>query len=69
MPHSKKYLESLEFDKVLSLVSECCKTTDGKNFTLNLVPFNKKEEIEFQINLTTEAKLILDNEGINSAPW
>ena len=68
MPHSKKYLESLEFDKVLSLVSECCKTTDGKNFTLNLTPLNKKEEIEFQINLTTEAKIILDNEGINSAP-
>ena len=65
---NKKYLKALEFDKVLVLVAECAKTIAGKQATLEIVPFDKKEDIEFSINLTTEAKTILDNEGVNSAP-
>lgn len=65
---SDKYLTALEFDKVLSLVSECAKTTDGKEAVLKSVPYKLKDDIEFSINLTTEAKIVLDNEGINSAP-
>lgn len=68
MKEDSKYLNSLEFDKVLDLVSNCAKTSDGKDAVKNILPFSDKKEIEFSINLTTEAKNILDNEGINSPP-
>lgn len=65
---SLKYYEALEFDKVLNLVADCAKTSAGKEAVLNIIPYKLKEEIESSINLTTEAKLVLDNEGINSVP-
>ena len=64
----KKYLEALEFDKVLNLIADCAKTTNGKEAVKLIEPLSTKKEIEEGINLTTEAKVILDNDGINSAP-
>ena len=63
-----KYLLSLEFDKITRELSQCAKTLPGKESAKNLVPYKDKNEIIYQINLTTEAKKILDNEGINSIP-
>lgn len=63
-----KYLASLEFDKILAQVADCAKTSDGKDAVNNLEPFEFKAEIEYQINLTTEAKSLLDNFGVNSVP-
>lgn len=63
-----KYLTSLELDKILSELSDCAITSPAKEMALNLVPYSKKEKIEKEINLTTEAKTILDNNGINSMP-
>lgn len=64
----KKYLKSLEFDKVLALISSHTKTDIGKEYIESLIPCNLKSEIEYQLNLTTEAKEILDFEGTNSLP-
>ena len=65
---NNKYLLSLELDKILSELSDCAITTPAKEMALNLVPYSGKEKIEKEINLTTEAKNILDNNGINSMP-
>ncbi len=68
MENSEKYLNALEFDKVKAIVSRYAKTQGGKEEALKMPLYNKKEEIEFQILLTTEAKTILDTEGVNSFP-
>ncbi len=64
----KKYLNALEFDKVLALVARFAKTKMGHQATLDIIPFDTKHEIEAALNLTSEAKLILDNFGLNSFP-
>lgn len=64
----RKYLNALEFDKLLELVSNCAITNYAKEEIKNTIPEIEKSKIEFLINLTTEAKLILDNEGVNSCP-
>ncbi len=64
----EKYLTSLEFDKIANELSKCTVTEAGKLLAINLEPYNSPEEIKYQISLTTEAKNILDNEGVNSAP-
>lgn len=51
-----KYLTSLELDKILSELSDCAITSPAKEMALNLIPYSKKEKIEKEINLTTEAK-------------
>ncbi len=63
-----KYLQALEYDKILNLVSNCAQTEAGKIQIQELVPYNNKADIELSINQTTEAKTILDNDGINSLP-
>ena len=65
---NKKYLISLELDKILSELSDCAITLPAKEMALGLVPFFEVEKIKEEINLTTEAKNILDNNGINSIP-
>ena len=63
-----KYLKALEFDKVLALIADCAKTIKGKEAVQKILPFCDKKAIENSIILTTEAKLVLDNNGVNSVP-
>lgn len=63
-----KYLKALEFDKVLEIISSYTKTEIGRQNILSLIPSEIKAEIEYLLNLTTEAKEILDSSGTNSLP-
>ncbi len=58
-----KYLRSLEFDKVLEILSECANTPLGKAKCLELRPFSNKTTIEKELNFVTEAKRLCDDAG------
>ena len=40
----QEYLEKLEFNKILEILSGFCKTNLGKNTALELLPSSNKEE-------------------------
>ncbi len=69
MTDNDKYLNAIEFDKIREILKNHCKTEGAKKLAQELIPYNSKDEIEFQIQLSTDAKLILDSEGINSPPF
>ena len=50
---NNNYLEKLEFYKIIETLSSFCHTYIGKQFALNLLPSNKKEEVE---NLLQETR-------------
>ena len=50
-----KYIEKLEFNKVLDILSNNCITSMGKNIALNLHPQNKKSVVSNLLHETTEA--------------
>ena len=56
----QKSQKALEYDKVLSVLSNFAKTEQSRALCLELTPFVKKEDIHEQIVLTREAKDILD---------
>ncbi len=62
-----KYLRSLEFDKVLEILSECANTPLGKAKCLELRPFSNKTTIEKELNFVTEAKRLCDDAGNSGA--
>ena len=62
-----KYLRSLEFDKVLEILSECDNTSLGKAKCLELRPFSNKTTIEKELNFVTEAKRLCDDAGNSGA--
>ena len=45
-----KYLEKLEYNEILNILSTFCETTVGKNLALNLVPTNIKSEVQNLLN-------------------
>ena len=72
----KSSFESLEFSKVLSILSGYAKSAKGRNICINLEPFKKIEDIITSQNETTEAKTYIqkynniaftDTEDIKSA--
>ncbi len=65
---NNKYLLALELDKILKELEDCAVTMPAKEAIAKLTPFFEAEKIKEEINLTTEAKTILDNNGINSMP-
>ncbi len=62
-----KYLRSLEFDKVLEILSNCANTPLGKAKCLELRPFSNKTTIEKELNFVTEAKRLCDDAGNSGA--
>lgn len=58
---------ALEFDKVLSNLSNYANSTLGQNACLNLEILNTKQKIEYELILVDEAKKIIDDNQI-SAP-
>ncbi len=62
-----KYLRSLEFDKVLEILSGYANTPMGKAKCLELRPFSNKTTIEKELNFVTEAKKICDDMGNSGA--
>ena len=49
------FLEKLEFYKILEMLSDFCVTQQGKELVFNLVPSNKKSEVEQLLQETNEA--------------
>ena len=59
----KKHAQSLEFDKVLEILANFAMSDLGKEKCLNAPIYNKKAQIEYHLELTSEAKRIYDNAG------
>lgn len=51
----QKYLEKLEYIKILEVLSSFAKTDSGKELCLNLRPFTSKEKVQEALKQTTEA--------------
>jgi len=49
------YLEKLEFDKILEMLSGFCVTVQGKELALHLSPSNQKEKVKQLLQETSEA--------------
>ena len=65
MPHEiiEKHAKSLEFDKVLEILSNFAISSLGKQKCLNAPIYAQKAQIEYHLELTSEAKKIFDKEG------
>lgn len=65
MPHQTdtKHLKSLEFDKVLEILSNFAISPQGKKLCLGAPIYNQKAQIEYHLELTSEARKIFDKEG------
>ncbi|MCI8352552.1 MAG: hypothetical protein HFJ58_02900 [Clostridia bacterium] len=53
------YIEKLEFNKVLDILSSTCITEIGKNLAKNLQPENKKDIVSMLLKETTEATTLI----------
>ena len=49
------YLNKLEYNKILEILSNYCKTYIGKNIAINLQPSNNVEEVKTQLKETEQA--------------
>ncbi len=58
-----KTLETLEFNKICQILESYSITYIGKEFSLNLKPFNNKKDIEKALKQTTEATILLYRKG------
>ena len=56
----QKSQKALEFDKILTELAKCAKTSQSKELCLKLKPFVNIEEIHSQLTYTREAKQVLD---------
>ena len=59
----RKHAQSLEFDKVLENLANFAVSQAGKQKCLSAPVYEKKAQIEYQLELTDEAKRIYDNAG------
>ena len=66
-PNLNSHHLALEFDKILSNLSNYANSTLGQKASLNLEILNKKAQIEYELTLVDEAKKIIDDNG-SSAP-
>ena len=60
---NEKYLHSLEFDKILEIVSKYANTAPGAEKCLALRPFTNKDTIEKELNFVSESRRIYDENG------
>ena len=52
---STNYLEKLEFNKILEILSNFCNTYVGRNLALNLMPSNEENQVQHLLAETEEA--------------
>jgi len=55
----KKYIEKLEFNKVLDILADSCITDIGKNLAMHLEPKNNKDIVKSLLQETTEATSLI----------
>lgn len=58
-----KYLEKLEFNKILEILKDYAITEQGKILCLNLLPLSNKKNIEKALKETTEGTILLLRKG------
>ena len=58
-----KYLEKLEYDKIIKNLAQYAKTFIGKKYCLSLVPFHEKNKVIKALNETNEAVLLRYKKG------
>ena len=58
-----KYLNKLEFNKVIENLASFSITDNGKDACFGLMPSNSKSEVEMLIQETTEANILLLRKG------
>lgn len=58
-----KFLNKLEYNKILNILQTFAKTNMGKNSTLNLKPSFDSKTVQLLLDETTEAKELLENNG------
>ena len=56
---NKKYLDKIEYSKILEILSSFAVTSVGKEFALNLNPVSSLEEAKMLIEETTESHILL----------
>lgn len=59
------YLKKLEYNKILEKLSTYCHTYIGEELALNLVPSNKKQDVQLTLSETNEAVALIER---NSTP-
>ena len=58
-----KYLEKLEYNKILEMLKSFCVTYIGKELALNLKPESDKEQVSFSLKETTESYMLIHQKG------
>lgn len=64
MSIAEKTIITLEFDKILSLLSECCHTGGAKRAALSLRPTSDIEKVRRLQRRTTDARRLTDEKGL-----
>ena len=59
----EKYLNKLEYNKILDLVSNYCTTYIGKSFVSKLMPLNNKDLVKMKLEETSTAQTLLYRKG------
>ena len=59
----EKYLNKLEYNKILDLVSNYCSTYIGKDFVSTLMPLNNKDLVKMKLEETSTAQTLLYRKG------
>lgn len=59
----QKYLEKLEFNKILEILSNYCKTDLGKKSALNLLPSADSDQVKYNLTQTFEASNLITRFG------
>lgn len=58
-----KALLTLEYDKIISMLADCCQTDGAKGMAFSLLPDSNEESVKRRLQLTTEAKELLIVKG------
>ena len=56
-------LEKLEYNKIIDMLLNYCKTYIGKDLATNLLPTYKQDKVQKLLNETFEATNLLDRKG------
>ena len=56
----QEYLDKLEYNKILKILSDYCKTESGKKAALNLHPSNNQNDVKHMLTETMEASTLIE---------
>lgn len=59
----QKYLDKLEYNKILDIISNCCSTYIGKDYVSTMLPSNDKDLVQRMLEETSSAQTLLFRKG------